>query len=189
LAEQLTTGYGIPRRHATRLVTSHWVLPVLDGLDEMDPAGDTARPRAAAVVQALNVHGTRPVVLVCRRDQYVTLAASATDEAGTASVVQDAHQIILEDLSVEQIVRYLAYRFPHAGERGSVQPRWRPVVAALTSRESSTSAATLTTETSTTLAAALGQPWRLYLAVTAYHANTTDPAQLTRIPPEELPVI
>lgn len=37
ITAQLVETYGLPRRHAHRLVSHLWVLPVLDGLDEMDP--------------------------------------------------------------------------------------------------------------------------------------------------------
>src|SRR6185437_7809513 len=81
IAEQLTAVYQVRPRVAAEMLGGHWIVPVLDGLDEMDPAvagqDDPPRPRAAAVVRALNDgNGRRPVVLICRRAEYRQLARS-----------------------------------------------------------------------------------------------------------------
>ncbi len=56
IAAQMTVVYQVSSGTAETLIRGRWVLPVLDGLDEMDTptsgADDQARPRAAAVVRA-----------------------------------------------------------------------------------------------------------------------------------------
>jgi hypothetical protein len=84
IATQMSVVYRVPRSTTERLIRGR-VLPVLDGLDEMDTpspgASEPMRPRAAAVVRALNAGtGRRPVVLVCRRGEYGQLARSASAE-------------------------------------------------------------------------------------------------------------
>ncbi|MET9734780.1 NACHT domain-containing protein [Streptomyces sp. NPDC006458] len=75
VAEHLTGALDWPREMAERLVAHGMVLPVLDGLDEMDPpradgSADPAAPRARAAVQHLNAHQqgleAGPVVLTSR---------------------------------------------------------------------------------------------------------------------------
>jgi hypothetical protein len=75
ITDQLITVYKVERRTAAALVDHGWILPVLDGLDEMDPDWEPPR-RAAAVLSAVNQptwNGLRPLVLTCRTDQYARL--------------------------------------------------------------------------------------------------------------------
>ncbi len=64
IVRRLVEDYQIPVAQAKTLVSSDRILPVLDGLDEMDlaPADDdprlAPRPRAAAVIRALNSERT-----------------------------------------------------------------------------------------------------------------------------------
>ncbi|CAM5531551.1 hypothetical protein STENM223S_01132 [Streptomyces tendae] len=57
---------------ARDLLASGRVMPVLDGLDEMDPA-DGARPRAVAALAELN-RFAGPLALTCRSDEYAGLS-------------------------------------------------------------------------------------------------------------------
>ncbi|KOV85127.1 NACHT domain-containing protein [Nocardia sp. NRRL S-836] len=110
IATWLTHTYSVKAEAAARLVADGWVLPVLDGLDEM-PAR-----RAKQVVQVLNEPmgpTGDPVVLTCRTADYST-------------ALQDATVIELEPLTVDQIAAWLAHRFP-----GTVKPRWTPVIATM----------------------------------------------------------
>jgi predicted NACHT family NTPase len=116
MAAQIAAVHQIPIAVAAQLVNERWVLPVLDGLDEMDTAGastpGSARPRAAAVVRALNSGtGRRPVILVCRRGEYGELASSVGP--GTEDpVLQAATQIILQPLDVPRDLRLPDPTFP-----------------------------------------------------------------------------
>jgi hypothetical protein len=53
LTRHLVTTFGLPAKVANTLVTDGWILPILDGLDEMDP-DDAVPRRAASVIRAVN---------------------------------------------------------------------------------------------------------------------------------------
>lgn len=176
IVEQLTAVYQVRARVAGEVLAGHWIVPVLDGLDEMDPAaagqGAPPRPRAAAVVRALNDGtGRRPVVLVCRRAEYRQLARSP-GPAGDEPVLLDASQIVLQPLERDVICAHLADRFPGSGP-DRMAARWEPVRAALEAAAASAQAAGSVLEV-------LSSPWRLFLAVMAYHEDGTDPSQMLR---------
>ncbi|MFE3205589.1 hypothetical protein [Embleya sp. NPDC059237] len=158
LVRRLTEVYELPVRDALALVDARLVLPVLDGLDEMDPAASTARPRAIAALGHLNRYidehadsGGRPgaLILTCRTDAYTDLAARDHRLATAA-------RIVLDDVLVVQGVDYLQ-------RRGVDATRWAPVTA------------TLAAAPGGTLARALSTPWRLNLAVTVYEEHTLAP--------------
>jgi hypothetical protein len=182
IAAQMSAVYQIPEAAAQKLIRERWVLPVLDGLDEMDTAspddaGHPGRPQAAAVVRALNAGtGRRPVVLVCRREEYTQMARSAST-AGEDPVLQDASLIVLQPLDMPAICDYLTRRFP--GERpGKPAARWATVLSALQGTTSPGQASSLT--------AVLSSPWRLFLATAAYQDDKSDPDALIRIPADEV---
>ena len=181
IAAQISAAYQISRPAAERLIRERWVLPVLDGLDEMDTPGPGAsgpvRPRAAAVVRALNAGtGRRPVVLVCRRGEYGQLAQSAST-GGEDPVLQDARQIVLQPLDVPAICDHLTRRFP-ADQPGQLASRWDGVRAALQAPAAAGQGAGL--------AGVLSSPWRLFLAATAYQDDTSDPGELIRQPADDV---
>lgn len=171
LADQLHQNFrdhGLSLADAAVLVEQHRILPVLDGLDEMDtdatPAG---RRRAARALQQLNAYqdptGSAPVILTCRTTQYEQLAALDVR-------MREAARIEINPVTPAEAAAYLTAR--------STRPdRWRPVLD------------TLTTAPTGTLASALRTPWRLNLAATAYeerHPGTLaylrDPADLLTLP-------
>jgi predicted NACHT family NTPase len=71
LTESLAADYGLLPPVARKLVEDRRVLPVLDGLDEMDPLGASPK-RARAAVEQLNQTPWRgrPVILTCRAAVY-----------------------------------------------------------------------------------------------------------------------
>ncbi|MGB6163450.1 MAG: hypothetical protein WBF75_12950 [Pseudonocardiaceae bacterium] len=182
LIQHLNAVFGLSIKVATPLVNRGWILPVLDGLDEMDP-DDVEPRRAASVVRAVNhpsAGGVRPVVVTCRTSRYEQLsgpfgsteqatpaAREATLNVGRREVVQDATVVGVEPLTALSVVNYLTYRFPHPADR----VRWRPIVERLTASKGSDDP----------LAAALGSPLRLFLTVTAYHHPASTPDELTRL--------
>jgi len=176
IAEQLTAVYQVRPRVAAEMLGGHWIVPVLDGLDEMDPAvagqDDPPRPRAAAVVRALNDgNGRRPVVLICRRAEYRQLARSP-GSAGHEPVLLHASQIVLQPLEHDVICRHLADRFPGSAP-DRMAARWEPVRIAL-------EAAAASGQTAGSILDVLSTPWRLFLAVMAYHDDDTDPSEMLR---------
>ncbi|MDQ3764616.1 MAG: hypothetical protein M3460_24615 [Actinomycetota bacterium] len=185
LASHLLTVYGVTQATAKALVTQGWILPVLDGLDEMDLPG--AWPfRAAAVLRALNHPtpvGLRPVVLTCRTGRYAQLTghldldpdpkAAESDHgvrpSGEPLVVQDATVVGVEPLTVPDVTAYLHYRFPDPARPVSCEPRWHPIVDWLNTHAADDP-----------LVIALRSPLRLFLATTGYRTPATDPEVLTR---------
>jgi hypothetical protein len=189
VAGHLVTVYGLTEKIAAALVTGGWVLPVLDGLDEMDPVEQWPR-RAVALVRAVNhptADGMRPVILTCRTSRYAQLtghplvqcdgeveaaAGAWTVGVGATSesvVVQDATVVGIEPLSVSDVIAYLSYRFPDPGGSGRCEPRWAPVLDQLA-----------VDRAGDPVVVALRSPLRLFLAVTGYRRVASDPGVLTQ---------
>ncbi|MFF9457383.1 NACHT domain-containing protein [Streptomyces flaveolus] len=152
---------GITFADAAVLVDRHRVLPILDGLDEMDTdATPVSRRRAARALQELNRFqdptGSAPVILTCRTTQYEDLAALDLR-------MREAARIQLDDVSPGQAGAYLT-------ARSTSSDRWRAVIDALT------------TAPGGALARALATPWRLNLAATAYEERHPDTLAYLREP-------
>jgi hypothetical protein len=156
LAERLVEEYDRHPAVARLLVRQGRVLPVLDGLDEMDPSAASlaAAPRARAALETLNARfqGRAPaaVVLTCRTDQYEVLS-------GAGRGLRDSAWIDLAPVIAEQARHYLGGRSVHNG--------WQPVLDELERHPQGR------------LASALSTPWQLALAATVY-AVGRDPARL-----------
>ncbi|PKV83240.1 hypothetical protein BX283_0738 [Streptomyces sp. TLI_146] len=142
---------------ARQLVQRHRVLPVLDGLDEMDTSTTPAARRRAAGALELSAYqdptGNAPVVLTCRTPQYAELAALDVQ-------MREAARIELGPVTPVQAAAYLT-------ARTTSPARWATVID------------TLTTAPGGTPARALGTPWRLNLAATAYEQR--DPATFAHL--------
>ncbi|CAL9676756.1 hypothetical protein SUDANB105_07952 [Streptomyces sp. enrichment culture] len=164
LADQVHAHFrdrGLSLADARRLVQEHRILPVLDGLDEMDtPTTSPARRRAPRALEQLNAYqnpaGNAPIVLTCRTTQYAELAALDVR-------MREASRIELTPVTPEQATAYLTAR--------STNPaRWSTVLD------------TLTAAPDGTLARALCTPWRLNLAATAYEERHPDTLTYLRHP-------
>jgi hypothetical protein len=167
IAGRLREVFGVQSRIARRLVAEGWILPVLDGLDEMDPDGQ-APVRATALARALNHQvgtGLRPVVLACRESRYRQLAGERSGP-GRLNVLQDATAVHLEPLTVAQVHGYLTYRFPDPAHPERIQERWQPVLAHIHTAHGEP------------LAAALRSPLGLFLIITIYHDFKTHPREM-----------
>ena len=118
IVERLIEDYQVPEAQAKALVSDQRILPVLDGLDEMDltQADDdqqvTLQSRAAAVIQALNAERT-PVVLACRNLEYQGLTVDGGDAVAprTPRLMTDAWHVVLQPLSAQDVIDYLTDRF------------------------------------------------------------------------------
>ncbi|MGW7419087.1 NACHT domain-containing protein [Streptomyces sp. NPDC054813] len=159
LVRHLVNVYDWPEDMAAGLVRQHRVLPVLDGLDEMDrtqPSGapSPVAPRARTVLDTLNAYqegrAAGPVVLTCRTAHYEALSGPTR--------LLDAARIDIDAVAAPAAKAYLLQRV--------VDPvRWQPVLEILDRYPSGALATTLST------------PWRLCLAATVY-ARDGDPADL-----------
>jgi NACHT domain-containing protein len=164
LAQRLTAAYDWPPKLAASLVYHGLVLPVLDGLDEMDPlrddeTPDTDAPRAHAALEALNAYmngglDAGPLVLTCRTAHYDALAP--------APRLIDAAHVSIAPVDTEHAITYLRTRTGNS-------PRWQPLLEHLEAQPTGP------------LATVLSTPWRLCLAATVYY-STGDPAELLNHP-------
>ncbi len=170
LADQIVTAYGVPVKRAEALVGGGWILPVLDGIDEMDPP-DQSPIRAGALLAALNQpwsSGLRRVVVTCRTDRYRQLVnADGTGGTDALQVLQDSTVVEVQPLEAAAVQRYLTYRFPDPRGSGDGDPRWRGVLLRLQADR-----------TDDPLVCAMRSPLRLFLAVVGYRAIGSDPNDL-----------
>jgi len=127
------------------MVDTDRILPVLDGLDEMDPP-DAQPVLARATLDRLNKPPwrNRAVVITCRSSVYDAIRGLC-DDAG----LQFATTVTLQPLSAEDIYIYLEqYRDEHR----QAEAKWAPVTDQLERTPDGI------------LATALGTPWLLSLA-------------------------
>ncbi|WP_179851046.1 NACHT domain-containing protein [Streptomyces sp. TLI_55] len=157
VVRHLERDFGMPRRSARKVMDARVVLPVLDGLDEMDAADVGAADSRALEALARYQDGTdpAPLVLTCRTRRYDELEAEG-------SHILDAARIEIDPVDSVQAVRFLELR--GAARRPAV---WRPVLDDLLSAPDGV------------LASALSTPWRLALAATVYEREG-DPGELVR---------
>ncbi|MER6606189.1 NACHT domain-containing protein [Streptomyces sp. NPDC000927] len=165
LADQLVRVHRLRPAAAVALVRARLVLPVLDGLDEMDAREDPGLgSRAAAALEAMNsyLHGTvkGQLVLTCRTDPYAAL-----ERVGLWA--QDASLIKIAPVSTAAAEAFVTARAIDPG-------RWAPVLDALRADPDSP------------LAQGLSTPWRLTLALAVHDERdpeqgwVRDPAELRR---------
>ncbi|MFG2127015.1 NACHT domain-containing protein [Streptomyces sp. NPDC048751] len=150
LEEHLSQALDWPRDMAAKLVARRMVLPVLDGLDEMDPlradgSADPTAPRAAAALRLLNAHQTGldagPVVLTSRIAHYEALMRHEP--------LIDSALVLVSPVESARALSYLR-------ERSYDATRWGPLLDHLDLHPTGT------------LARALSTPWRLGLTATVY---------------------
>jgi energy-coupling factor transporter ATP-binding protein EcfA2 len=92
MAQQLVEIYQVPKKMAQQWVENHQVIPLLDGLDEME---DTARPRCIQEINRYHQEHLHPLVACCRSAEYAT--AAQTDRL----LLQQA--VVVQPLSQQQI--------------------------------------------------------------------------------------
>ncbi|MEU0690056.1 NACHT domain-containing protein [Streptomyces uncialis] len=167
LRTHLTDTYRLPRREAALLVDADLVLPVIDGLDEMDPGTTPGyRSRAAELLTCINrfEHGGThcPVVVTCRHIHYQALVEAEAEPRIVA-------RIAVARVDASRAHRYLSQRVAGT-ERG--RDRWQPVLSALDSVAAGP--ANAPSPEDTLLAETLDTPWRLTLAATVFEERTAD---------------
>ncbi|MBT8227689.1 MAG: NACHT domain-containing protein [Dactylosporangium sp.] len=171
LAHEVAAQFGVSAVLAQALVDKHRILPILDGLDEMDPP-TSAPERSLSAVTQLNAYLDgrlgAPLVVTCRTDHYQRLR----DAAGT--VLRPGTEITIRPLDSNQIRDYLDREYDSSVD-WSRRRQWTGVLDRLEDPEDPR------------LLIALGTPWRLTLAVT-YHRAGGDPDDLLPSPAEYLPV-
>lgn len=161
LSEHLVEAYRLPRALAEALLDAGLVLPVIDGLDEMD--ADSApgyNSRAARAVQTLNAyqHGRNagPLVMTCRSGQYQALKAVQV-------WAHDAAHVEIRPVDADKAEQFIKSRVDEV-------TRWQPVLNIITNHSGGT------------LAVGLSTPWRLTLATTVYEQRKPDTGTYLRDP-------
>lgn len=156
LSRHLAERFGISHLAAELLIRDGRILPVVDGIDEMDPDGEPRRVQHLVTELNASMRGLKraPVVVTCRY-------------SGHHALTQDLDRIThieLIPLTDHEIAAFLEDQFYDVTERG----RWDQVLELLHGYPDGI------------LSAELATPWRLTLALTATRAGA-DPAEL--IPP------
>jgi eukaryotic-like serine/threonine-protein kinase len=95
LVEEMNTKYQVPHKLGTRWVMDDKILPLLDGLDEVESSAQTA------CVEAINIfrlgHGTIPTVVCSRSDEFFA--------QGTPMLLSKA--VVVQPLTAQQVNAYL----------------------------------------------------------------------------------
>lgn len=154
-ADRLARDYQVPLPHAEDLVRKRRILPVLDGLDEMDPGPEGGPPsRAIAVLSWLNDKYTvggelAGAIVTCRSQRYAKLVASGVR-------LEHSREIQVLPLEQDQIRAYIDRVF-HSD--AAIRTAWQPALDALDQPGSGA------------IWAVLATPWRLTLAITLVRAG------------------
>lgn len=146
LANRISADFNQRPRVARALVAGGWILPVLDGLDEMG-ASDVVAERATCAIAHLNRSPwrRRPVVVVCRADLYARIQNHSPESALNGAVV-----LTLPPLTVAEIGLHL---FSCREELGIPADYWAPMTEQIMEQPDGP------------VAIALQTPWLLGLAV------------------------
>ncbi|MEU4522228.1 NACHT domain-containing protein [Amycolatopsis sp. NPDC024027] len=166
IVRSLTETYGVEAEMAARLVGERRIVPVLDGLDEMDAS--RYRPvRAAELVRALNhfASGELPrFVLTSRPDCFDRLTKPPDDRE--AVPLEHTTAIELEPLKRADVIAYLKYRFPDPAASHKANARWQPIINEMRSGKE------------TPLKQAMTVPLYLFLLTAAYRSGDSRPAEI-----------
>jgi hypothetical protein len=160
----LVRDFHLSRSAAAKVVTERLVLPVVDGLDEMDrtpvPGYPSRMGKAVRLLDAYTAGDTRaPLVATCRADEYAALNADDLRIGGAAHVV-------IHPVGADDVLTFLEGRVTRI-------ERWQDVLDAIDF------------DPDGVLARSLSDPWRLTQAVTVYERRrpdggyVRDPAELT----------
>lgn len=161
LTKRLALDYGFHQRESTALVTTGRILPILDGLDEMDPPEkDPDRGRQA--LDRLNEPPwlNRPIILTCRATVYTRIQQLRGDGG-----LHTATAITLQPLTAPEITDYLDhYRVDKL--QITSPDTWAPVTDEIRGHPDGP------------LATALGAPWLLSLTAASLHRSKPTATQL-----------
>ncbi|WP_158239563.1 NACHT domain-containing protein [Streptomyces carminius] len=166
LVRHLTGTYGVPSAAAVKLVSTRRVIPVLDGLDEMDADGRLGySSRAGRALRALNAyqdtHRRAELVLTCRTTAYRKLTRRARLR------VRDAVRIEIRPVGIPSARRFLTDRTEAVG-------RWEPVLREMERHRYGA------------LARELSTPWRLCLATVVYEQRDEETGDYLKDPADLL---
>lgn len=175
LRDQIVLTYGVSYRDAEELIADYAVIPILDGVDELDPEEaevDTepqAPLRAAELIADLNSYYSgkmyAPVVLTVRTNRLEQLEREDVS-------LNRAQIVAIWPLSSDAIIDYLENRCKDRSR--VIHQAWQPVIATLRTHPGSNTAVFLST------------PWRLMMAVAAVEDDPRAVRELLPLPSETL---
>jgi hypothetical protein len=159
LTGRLGTDYRLQEKQAEKLLEAGRILPILDGLDELDPL-DAEPERARKALEHLNEPpwGDQSVVVMCRTSVYARIR-ELNNEAG----LHGATTITLQAFSPTRICNYLD---DYRKKREIPSDAWKPVTDAIRNNPEGP------------LATALETPWLLSLAATTMRRDSRTGKQL-----------
>ncbi|MFD0039287.1 NACHT domain-containing protein [Streptomyces anulatus] len=167
LRTHLIDVYSLRRRDAARLVNANLVLPVIDGLDEMDPGttpgyGSRAAQLLRRVAEFEYGGAHCPVVVTCRHVHYQAL------------VEAEAEPRIVAHIAVARVDAARAHSYLSQSVAGTERSRtrWHPVLSALDAVAAGPVGTALPEHI--LLAETLDTPWRLTLAATVFQERIAD---------------
>jgi hypothetical protein len=143
IQEQLAFRYRLSRRLAASLVANGWILPILDGLDEMD-GGEGAPRRSEAAAQRLSDY----IAMSSSHRLVITSRAGSRYYNRLSKRVRNIDVVEMRPVSVTQAQEYIQSHI----EIGDAHGRWDPFF------ESMYDSRSLVRRT-------LSQPWHLTMAV------------------------
>ena len=156
LIAALTSAYQLRPRAAKPLVDEGAILPVLDGLDEMD-SDPVALTRANSIVTLINEYlyagEASPIIVTCRTDTYARL-----DQG-----IREATEIVLDVIDAPACVAYLNAQYENLPEELS----WVNVVDGLNGAFGLAAKVNILDTLST--------PWRISAAISACRSGQTTP--------------
>lgn len=163
LVERLNAQYSVPRPAGRALVDSKRIIPVIDGLDEMDASREFPSHGIGAV-ETFNEPSWRtyPLVVTCRTGVYETIRAHR-DGAG----IRSSTVVAIKPLQAIDIVRHARSRVADSG------------VTATYARALEAMVEKLEADPSGPLGVALQTPWMLTLALAYF--DYADPVDATTL--------
>lgn len=163
LAERVEAEYGVSGGIVGSLLTRRQLLPIIDGIDEIDSAiggGSTDWRRTRSLLQALYRYrlgkDPLPFVLTCRSDRYRRIMGDVPHDESLEAV-----ELTIQPLSPATIRDYVDRRFANSRHRRA----WSPILTRLDTPRGRAARDLLST------------PWRIVLATTVVPA-TLPPATL-----------
>lgn len=155
LAAELQAQFRLSAPMAAALIAQRRILPILDGLDEMDPGDETHRANAAiaAINSYLDHHTPGALILTCRTARYHALDRP----------VANATELTISPLTSADIHTYIWRRLDE-----NSADSWTQLLGIL-EREA------LAESAGAPLTAMLSTPWRLMLTLTVCNESANSP--------------
>ncbi|MEV6361367.1 NACHT domain-containing protein [Nocardia asteroides] len=164
LVSQLNLDYKLPSVLGAEMLDSRMIMPVLDGLDEMDD-DTTNGARARALLDRLNDRewAHRSVVVLCRRTEFAHLR-----QAGGDNGLHGSATVTLDPLLADQPADYLS---DYRDRIEASHPAWDQIITHLREHAQPDHA-------DSPLAGVLRNPWMLGLTATTLHRTPQTAATL-----------